>query len=331
MNKPSIAIVTTGGTISSKYDVRGGENVPAASAEELIASVPELAGAADVRVVEHSNVTSDVMETATAFGLRDRLRAVLADEETAGAVVTHGTATMEETAYLLDLTLGGEKPVVITGAMRNSVARDADGPRNIFYAAKIAADPEARGRGVMVALDGEIFAARDVIKVHSQRPHAFASRDGGPIGVVSDAGAFFHYLPGRRLHVEVDRLKENVQFLTVTQGANDMLVRACIRERVDGIVVEGVGAGNVNLPYYHALCDALEAGIPVVIGVRIFAGAPHGAKAHEGSFRSLMERGAISAGYLSGIKARTLLMVALAQTQDTDELRDIFERAGGRA
>ena len=331
MNKPSIAIVTTGGTISSKYDTRGGENVPAASAEELIASAPELAGVAEVSVVEHSNVTSDVMETATAFALRDRLRGVLADGETAGAVVTHGTATMEETAYLLDLTLGGEKPVVITGAMRNSVARDADGPRNIFYAAKIAGSPEARGRGVVVALDGEIFAARDVIKVHSQRPHAFASRDGGPIGVVSDAGAFFHYRPERRLHFEVSALKENVQFLTVTQGVNDLLVRACIEARVDGIVVEGVGAGNVNVPFYHALCDALDAGIPVVVGVRIFAGAPHGAKAHEGSFLSLLERGAISAGYLSGIKARTLLMVALAHTEDRDELRHIFEQAGGRA
>ena len=90
MKKPSVAIVTTGGTISSKYDTRGGENAPAAGAEELVASVPELGGAAQVRVVEHSNVTSDVMETATAFGLRDRLRGVLADEATAGAVVTHG-------------------------------------------------------------------------------------------------------------------------------------------------------------------------------------------------------------------------------------------------
>ena len=331
MSKPSVTIVTTGGTISSKYDTRGGENVPAASAEELVASVPELGSAAQVRVVEHSNVTSDVLETSTAFGLRDRLRGILADEETAGAVITHGTATMEETAYLLDLTLGGEKPVVITGAMRNAVARDADGPRNIFYAAKIAADPEARGRGVLVALDGEIFAARDVIKVHSQRPHAFASRDGGPIGVVSDEGVFFHYRPERRLHFEVDAVKENVQFLTVTQGVNDLLVRACIREGVDGIVVEGVGAGNVNVPFYHALCDALAAGIPVVMGVRIFAGAPHRAKAHAGSFRSLLERGAISAGYLSGIKARILLMVALAHTQDLGELQDIFERAGGRA
>ncbi len=331
MKKPSIAIVTTGGTISSKYDTRGGENVPAASGEELIASVPELSGFTLAHVVEHSNVTSDLMETATAFGLRDLLRTILADEETAGAVVTHGTATMEETAYLLDLTLGGEKPVVVTGAMRNSVARDADGPRNIFYAAKIAADLDARDRGVMVAFDGEIFAARDVIKVHSQRPHAFASRDGGPIGIVSDEGVCFHYLPERRLHFEVSALRENVQFLTVTQGVNDLLVRACIREHVDGIVVEGVGAGNVNLPFYHALCDAMETGIPVVLGVRIFAGAPHRAKAHAGSFLSLIERGAISAGYLSGIKARTLLMVALSHTQDREELRDIFERAGGRA
>ena len=167
--------------------------------------------------------------------------------------------------------------------------------------------------------------------MHTHRPHSFASRDGGPIGVVSDEGVLFHYQPERRLHLEVDHVKENVQLLTVSQGVNDLLVRACIRERVDGVVVEGVGAGNVNVPFYRALCDALQAGIPVVIGVRIFAGAPHRAKAHAGSFLSLLEHGAISAGYLSGIKARTLLMAALAHTQDLGELQEIFERAGGRS
>ena len=331
MAKPIVYIVGTGGTIASKYDPKTGTDVPAATAEELVASVPDLAEIAEVHVIEHSNVTSDIMDTPTAFGLRDKLQKVLADEAVAGAVVTHGTATLEETAYLMDLTLSGEKPVVVTGAMRNLIFRDADGPRNIFYAAKIATDPEARDRGVLVSLGGEIYAARDAIKVHTHRPNAFASRDGGPVGTVSDESVVFFYRPERRLHFEVDHVKENVQLVVMAQGANDLILRACIRERVDGIVVEGVGAGNVNLPFYHAICDALDEGIPVVLGVRIFSGAPHRAKAHQASFRSMLERGAISAGYLSGVKARILLMVALAHTQDREELWEIFERAGGRS
>jgi L-asparaginase len=331
MIKPVVYIVGTGGTISSKYDPKIGTDVPAATAEELVASVPELIDFAEVRVMEHSNVTSDIMDTPTAFGLQDKLQKILADNAVAGAVVTHGTATLEETAYLMDLTLGAEKPVVFTGAMRNLIFRDTDGPRNISYAAKIAADPEARGRGVLVSLGGEIYAARDAIKVHTHHPNAFASRDGGPVGTVSDESVVFFYRPERRLYFEVDHIKENVQLVVMAQGANDLLLRACIQGRVDGIVVEGVGAGNVNLPFYHAICDALDEGIPVVLGVRIFSGAPHRAKAHKASFLSLLEHGAISAGYLSGVKARILLMVALAQTQNRQELWDIFEGAGGRS
>ena len=124
-------------------------------------------------------------------------------------------------------------------------------------------------------------------------------------------------------------MKENVQLILVAQGANDLLVRACIREKVDGIVIEGIGAGNVNLPYYYAICDALEAGIPIVVGVRMLAGTPYFAKGHEGSFRTMVERGAISAGYLSGIKARILLMVGLAHTNDREAIREFFARAGG--
>jgi L-asparaginase len=119
-------------------------------------------------------------------------------------------------------------------------------------------------------------------------------------------------------------MKENVQLITMAQGANDLLVRACIQDKVDGIVIEGIGAGNVNIPYFHAVCDALDAGITVVVGHRMLGGTPYFAKGHEGSFRSMVERGAISAGYLSGIKARVLLMVALAHTQKRAALQDIF-------
>jgi len=286
-----------------------------------------LSDIAEVRTVEHSNVTSDIIDTPTIVALGRRVREVLAREETAGVVITHGTATLEETAYFLDLTLGTDKPVVLTGAMRNLVEPDADGPRNILYSAIVAAHPDSRGRGVLVCFNGEIHSARDAIKVHANRVDAYASRDGGAVGAVSKDGVIFFSRPERRLHIDVDHVKENVQLLVVAQGCNDLLVRACIAAKVDGIVIEGIGAGNVNLPFYHGICDALDAGIPVVLGVRIFAGTGYFAKGHEGSFRTMIERGGISAGYLSGVKARILLMVALAHTQELKALRDIFARA----
>jgi L-asparaginase len=327
--RPLVCIAGTGGTIASKYDATIGGHVSAASAEDLVGAVPELAGVARLRVLEHSNVNSALMDTATAFGLRDTLRRALQDAEVAGAVVTHGTATLEETAYLMDLTLGAEKPVVVTGAQRNFDAKDADGPRNLLQAAMVAAHPDAGGRGVLTAMGGEIHAARDSTKVNPQDLIAFRSRDGGAVGLISDSGVTFLARPERRLHLEVDHVKRNVQLVRFAQGADDLLLRACIRERVDGIVVEATGAGNVNLPFFEGMCAALQTGIPVVVATRCPSGAPHAGKGYDGSFQSFIKRGAISAGHLSGLKARILLMVALAHTTDRARLRELFALAGG--
>ena len=127
----------------------------------------------------------------------------------------------------------------------------------------------------------------------------------------------------------VTQLKDNVQIVRMGQGANALLLRACTRERVDGIVVEATAGGNVNLHFYDGICEALAAGIPVVVATRLPAGAPHLGKGYRGSFASLVAKGAIPAGYLSGIKARILLMVALAETSDPARLRELFAQAGG--
>jgi L-asparaginase len=124
---------------------------------------------------------------------------VLADPAVAGAVITHGTATLEETAYMMDLLVDSPKPIVVTGAQRNFDEKDADGPRNILYAIMVAADPASAGRGVMVSVGGEIHAARDAIKVHTYRLTAFTSRDSGKIGEVSQDGVIYFNRPGRRL------------------------------------------------------------------------------------------------------------------------------------
>ncbi len=330
MNKPVICIVGTGGTIASRFDPAIGGHVSAASASDLVEAVPELSDIAEIRVVEHSNINSALMDTSTAFGLRDTLRKALADDAVVGAVVTHGTATLEETAYLMDLTLGSDKPVVVTGAQRNADEKDPDGPRNLLYAAMIAADPAAHGRGVLVALAGQIYAARDVTKVNPEVVTCFGARDGGPVGAVSKyGGVTFFAMPQRRIHLEVDHVKPEVHVIRMVQGGSDLLLRACVQARVDGIVVEGSGGGNVNRPHYDGICAALDAGIPVIAGVRLVSGAPHAGKGYPGSFQSMVNKGAIPSGFLSGLKARILLMVALAQTQDREALREIFRQAGG--
>lgn len=329
MKKPLVCVVGTGGTIASKFDPKLGGHTSAASAQDLVAAVPELAEVADIRVVEHSNINSALMDTPTAFGLRDTLRKVLQDDAVTGIVVTHGTATLEETAYLMDVTLGSDKPVVITGAQRNFDEKDPDGPRNVLYSARVAVHPDASSRGVLVCVGGEIHAARDVVKLNPEMLTCFGSRDGGAVGRVSGRNVTFLSMPQRRIYLDVDHIKQNVHVIKMAQGASDLFFRACVSERVDGIVIEGTGGGNVNLPFYQGACAALEAGIPVIAGLRLLSGAPHPGKGYKGSWQSLIDKGAISAGYLSGIKARILLMVALAHTNDPARLREIFKQAGG--
>jgi L-asparaginase len=329
MKKPLVGIVGTGGTIASKFDAALGGHTSAASAQDLVAAVPELADVAHIRVVEHSNINSALMDTPTAFALRDTLRTVLQDDAVTGVVVTHGTATLEETAYLMDLTLGADKPVVITGAQRNFDEKDPDGPRNLLYSTRVVVHPEAPGRGVMVCMGGEIHAARDVVKINPETLTCFGARDGGAVGRVSGRNVTFLSMPQRRIHLDVDHLKANVHIIKMAQGSSDLLFRACVRERVDGIVIEGTGGGNVNVPFYEGACAALEAGIPVIAGLRLSSGAPHPGKGYKGSWQSLIDKGAISSGYLSGIKARILLMVALGHTSDRARLREIFAQAGG--
>jgi L-asparaginase len=303
--------------------------VSAASVSDLVATLPEIADVGEIRSVDYSNINAALMDTQTAFGLRDKLREVLKDDSVSGVVVTHGTATLEETAYLLDLTLGSDKPVVITGAQRNFDERDPDGPRNVLYAAMIAAHPESRGRGVMVSLGGEIHPERTVMKMNTENLTCFGSRDSGPIGAVTKQGVTFFAMPQRRLLLDVKKIRQDVHIIKMGQGGSRLLFDACINAKVDGIVVEATGGGNVNMPFYDGICSALDAGIPVVAGIRIQSGSPHPGKAYLGAFTTLIAKGAISSGYLSGLKARILLMVALGQTTKLDELRAIFAQAGG--
>jgi L-asparaginase len=210
MVKPIVYVIATGGTIASNYVPANGKLVSPASADDLLATIPEVGEFAEIRSVQHSNITSDLMDVGTVVELGKLVRNILSEDNVVGVVITHGTATLEETGYFLELTIKNDKPVILTGAMRNLSETDADGPRNILYSVMTAVHKESRGRGVLVCFNGEIHSARDVIKIHANHVNAYTSRDGGALGAISKDGLIFFSRPEHRLHIDTDHMKENV-------------------------------------------------------------------------------------------------------------------------
>ena len=182
MDNKKVIVLTTGGTIAMKLDPAHGI-VPAVSGEDLVASVPGLREACPIEVMEFSNIPSPHMTPKRMFELGNKVEELLRHEDILGVVITHGTDTLEETAYLLDLVHNSEKPVCLTGAMRSAAEISPDGPVNLLCAVRTAASSEARGKGVLVVMNEEIHAAREVVKSHSANTETFVSPFWGPLGV----------------------------------------------------------------------------------------------------------------------------------------------------
>src|SRR5204863_423161 len=198
---PTVRLIATGGTIAMKIDPVKKAPVPAISGEDLVGTVPEIAQVARIEVENLSNVPSDYMDPDRWVQLQKSVAQALARPEVAGVVVSHGTDTLEETAWFLDLTVDGPKPVVLIGAQRNASERDFDGPRNLLNAARICTDPGARGKGAMIALNNNINAARDAVKTHTSDVETFKSGDLGLLGIADYDRVVWYRTPIRRQHL----------------------------------------------------------------------------------------------------------------------------------
>ncbi|HZD67994.1 MAG TPA: asparaginase, partial [Actinomycetes bacterium] len=244
----------------------------------------------------------------------------------AGVVVTQGTDTLEETAYLLDRIVQSQYPVVVTGAMRNNSELGADGPRNLYNAVRVAADPATTGRGTLVVFNEEIHAAREVTKTHSFNVSTFRSPYAGPVGYTDTGGVVFTRRPEPAAKLAATFLPRDIYLLKMTLGTGDLLVRCCVQAAVDGIVLEGTGLGHVPGKVVPAIRSAVDAGIPVLLTSRTFAGRVLSLYGSPGGGQELREAGVILAGDLSGQKARLELMAALGAGLRGEELRAHFER-----
>jgi L-asparaginase len=297
---PIVAVITTGGTIAEKIDPKTGGAVPAVSGKDLLGAVPQLARAARIKVAKYSNIGSSQMTPELWAGLSKSVDRVLEDPSIKGAVITHGTDTMAEGSYFLDLTLKTDKPVVFVGAMRDASDVSPDGPANILNAVMQVCSDNAGGWGVTVTLNPYINSARDVRKTNSTNVQTFNSGEKGLLGYIAMGKIYrFHDRIDRQRFPLPDKLPKVVLLKTFV-GDNGSLLRYAVEQGAEGVVIEGVGAGNVNADVYGAVEHALKKGIAVVVTTRVYHAGVFPIYGDQGGGETLEKAGVILGGDLTG-------------------------------
>lgn len=327
VGKKKIYILATGGTIAGRAaseTATTGYQAGAIGVAELLAAVPELKDFADVRGEQIASIDSKDMTSAIWLQLAKRCEEILSQEDVDGIVITHGTDTMEETGYFLNLTVHSDKPIVLTGAMRPATAVSADGPMNLLQAVRVAVSDDARGKGVLIVMNGTIASARDAAKMHTTSLDTFKSPAAGALGTVQDGEPVFYRLPLRRhtreSQFDIRSVKELPRVVILYAHADDdgFLVKAAAEGGVKGIVYAGMGNGSIPERVEQELAKAVKQGIVVVRSTRSAAGRVTKAEA------SYEENGFIASDTLNPQKARVLLQLALLQTTDKEKIRNIY-------
>jgi L-asparaginase len=328
-DKANIVILATGGTIagSAATQTQAGYTSGQVGVDILLEAVPQINDLAAVRGEQIANVGSQDMSDHIWLQLADRLNTLLAQSDVDGVVITHGTDTIEETAYFLSLTVKSDKPVVLTAAMRPSTALSADGPLNIFNAVAVAADPAARERGVMVVANDDIHGARALTKTSTTDVQTFMSPEKGLIGVTLYGENTFFRAPYRRFGKDsefsvagLDSLPR-VDVLYITADVSPDLIASAVANGAKGLVTAGVGNGNMTAAALQEVEKAVKNGVVVVRSSRV----PSGSIGRNVEVND-DETGTVASGELNPAKARVLLKLALLKTSDAGKIQQYFDQ-----
>ena len=325
--KPTIYILATGGTIagSGSGALDTSYTSGTVTVDKLIAAVPEINKIATIKGEQISNIGSQEMNNEVWFKLANRVNELLTSGKADGVVITHGTDTMEETAYFLNLVVKSDKPIVMVGAMRNSGSLSADGPLNIYNAVNVAMCKKAVGKGVMVVMNDEIHAAREVTKTNTTAVETFKSPNSGKIGTVFYGNVKFYMNPVRKHTVnsafDITKIKELPRVDIIYSHSNDNpdFVNLAVKNGAKGIVNAGMGNGNPFPSALEALGEAVKSGVVVVRDSRVGSGETTlNGEVDDGKY------GFLASDNLNAQKARVLLMLALTQTTDKAKIQELF-------
>ncbi|MES3032793.1 MAG: asparaginase [Gemmatimonadota bacterium] len=322
-----IAMVFTGGTISMRVDAVAGGAVPALDARDILVSARGIEDVAELRVEDWGRFPGPHMDMERMWALRARLMELVAEDAVDGVVVTHGTDTIEETAYLIARSVPTTKPIVFTGAMRNLSELGWDGPANLVDAVRVAAHPEAAEYGVFLVMNGRAYSALDVSKAQTHMLDAFESPGLGPVAEVDDEAVIFRRaLSVQRPLLTPEALATPVDIIGAWAGADARLLDAVL-PTARGVVISALGRGNLPPSMAEGLVRWRDAGKPVVITSRTGRGRVGQTYGYPGGGRRLGEMGALFAGAQRSVQARIDLMLALGAGLSGDALRAVFSGA----
>ena len=315
--KPKVVIITTGGTIAS---ING---QPMIDGPVLVQAVPALTNYAEIEVIEFSKIGSSQMTPNHWLKLSKKVNTVLKDTSVTAVVITHGTDTMEETAFFLNLTVKSDKPVIMVGSMRSSNEISADGPANLLNAVRVAINEKAIGQGVLLVLNEHIAAARNVFKNHNRNVHTFQSSELGYLGFVDPDKVIFYQkvLQPHTTQTAFDiRALDSLPKVELVQdytGFDATILDYFFSKKLDGLVVQTFAGGRASAGVRKGLQNAAESGIPVIIASGVPNGRIIGASPYDFP--------AVFSNDFRGKKARILLMLCLAEGMSVEEIEGAFE------
>ncbi|MCF6137600.1 asparaginase [Pseudalkalibacillus berkeleyi] len=318
-----ILVIHTGGTIAMSEDKDTGKVIPG-DVNPLHETYALLSQIAEVTMDDFLNLPSPHITTKHMMSLSNYIKAELIENKYDGIVVTHGTDTLEETAYLLDLLNDDQVPIIVTGAMRSSNELGADGPHNLISSVRVAASEEAKGKGVLVVFNDEIHTAKNVTKTHTSNIATFQSPQYGPIGIVTKRGIHFHHHLVNQEHYDISSLTKNVILLKAYAGMPSELIHSVRNMDIDGLVIEALGQGNLPPALVDEISALLQMGIPIVLVSRCFNGIVQDIYSYDGGGKQLKELGVIFTNGLNGQKARIKLMVTLNKGFSMEEIKEAF-------
>ncbi|WP_110112993.1 asparaginase [Bacillus sp. CGMCC 1.16541] len=319
----TVYIIHTGGTISMKEDEQTGSVAPSKQ-NPLMYSTPSITKLANVIVEEVFHLPSPHITPNEMLLLSKTIEKNIQHQQIDAVVITHGTDTLEETAYFLDLTIQTDIPIVLTGAMRSSNEIGSDGPHNFISSLRVAISDEARGKGVLVVMNDEIHTAKNVTKTHTSNVATFQSPQYGPIGIVTKQHVLFHHMPTIRDLYVVDKVDKKVILLKAYAGMDEQILHAVCDMNIDGLVIEALGQGNLPPRTIDGIKHLLQKNIPIVLVSRCFNGIAQDVYSYEGGGKQLKDLGVIFSNGLNGQKARIKLLTALEKTSDPSHLQTMF-------